>query len=247
MTVPVTREWVTAAGLAAAEDQLVFKGAAPVPNAVERMDALLRAWAVGFHARRPDVASAQLQHGSRGLHADECASFLRALDARLLHVDSAGYVVPLCAEPKPGQTPYALCCKNGSTVGVNLEYIIQLGVLAELAMVYRWPTSQLRMELGEFDASAVDAQGKPAVLMEAKARVSGGQDTLDRLLLKWLGYAQGPRPPRGTNASNKYVELLTIVQATGPLKVLLAAAGARWWLQAVPVRDDRLELFALAQ
>jgi hypothetical protein len=246
MAVPVTREWVAAAVLAAAGDQLVLTGAALVPHPVERMDALLRAWAIGFHSRRPDVASAQLQHGSRGLHPDECASFLRALDARLLHVDSAGYVVPLCAEPKPGQTPYALCCKDGSTVGMNLEYIIQLGVLAELAMLYRWPTSQLRMELGEFDASAVDAQGKPAVLMEAKARASGGPDTLDRLLLKWLAYAEGPTPTRGTNASNKYVELLSVVQATGPVKVLLAAAGARWWLQAVPAGDDRLALFALA-
>lgn len=70
------------------------QGRAPVPAqgdaSVERLDALLRAWSVGFADRRDDVESATLTIGTRGLHPDEASAFVRALDGRLLHVDSAG-------------------------------------------------------------------------------------------------------------------------------------------------------------
>ncbi len=117
---------VDEAWLAAATAEAASEGSVEVRDAVERIDALLRAWAVGFRART-DVTSASLRHGRRGLHADECGTFLLALDVGQLHVDSAGYVTPLCAEPKPGQKPYALCCRDGDAVTVNLEYFIQLG------------------------------------------------------------------------------------------------------------------------
>jgi hypothetical protein len=240
MTQAITVDWVGAAVNAASDDQVLAEGVPRLASPVQRLDALLRAWPEGFCARRPDVETAAFRHGRRGLHPDECAAFLRALDQRLLHVDSAGYVVPLCAAPKPGQKPYALCCKDGAGVGVNLEYVIQLGVLAELATQHRYPNHQLRMELGEFDAAALNADGSPAVLMEAKARATGGSDTLDRLLLKWLRYADGPTPQRGENAANKYVELNAVAQQNGPVTVLLVAAGAHWWITAEPIAPDRL-------
>lgn len=155
------------AWLAAAVAEALSPGSIAVPDAVERMDALLGAWAVGFRSRRADVTTASLRHGSRGLHPDECGAFLRALDARQLHVDSAGYVTPLCATPKRGQQPYALCCRAGDGVTVNLEYVIQLGAVAELASL-GWPGERLRVELGEFDAAGLDSDGSPAVLMEAR-------------------------------------------------------------------------------
>jgi hypothetical protein len=240
VTSRLTKEWIHEAVQAAADGQLVLDGAQAVPGAVERLDALLRGWAIGFHARRPDVRSPTLHHGRRGLHPDECAAFLRGLDLRLLHVDSAGYVVPLCADPKPNQSPYALCCKDGDGVGVNLEYVIQLGVLCELSSVYGWPRHQLRMELGEFDAAALHLDGSPTILMEAKARVTGGDDTLERLALKWLGFAEDPAPTHRENAANKYVELLAVATKIGPVGVLLAAAGARWWLTAEVAEPGKL-------
>ena len=188
----------------------------------------------------PGVLTSTLKHGRRGLHPDECASFLRGLDLRLLHVDSAGFVVPLCAEPKPNQTPYALCCEDGEGVGVNLEYVIQLGVLCEMSYAHGRPKQQLRMELGEFDAAALRPDGTPRVLMEAKARATDHADSLERLLLKWLAYAEGPCPSRGENAANKYVELLAVAERVGPVEVLLAAAGARWWLTAYVAAPGRL-------
>lgn len=206
------------------------EGPVEMPDAVERMDALLHAWAVGFRSRRADVTSALLRHGQRGLHADECSTFLRALDSGQLHVDSAGYVTPLCAEPKPGQRPYALCCRDGDAVTVNLEYIIQLGAVAELASL-GWTPNRLRVELGEFDAACLDREGRPEVLMEAKARVVGS-DGLASLLRKWLRLRDAVSVTRGENASNKYLELLRITEGKPEVDVLLVAAGARWWLKA---------------
>ncbi|MEU2068180.1 hypothetical protein [Streptomyces anulatus] len=60
------------------------------PDAVGRLGALLQAWAVGFVAVRSYVLSPRLAVSRRGLRADETAGFLAALDARVLHVDSAG-------------------------------------------------------------------------------------------------------------------------------------------------------------
>ena len=118
--------------------QLVPVGADLVPIAVERMTALMQAWAIGFAARRADVAGHDLTLGSRGLHADECASFLRGLDAEQLHVDSAGFVTPKAARPKPVGGRYALCCKSNPGVTVNTEYIIQLGAVGELVSWWGW-------------------------------------------------------------------------------------------------------------
>jgi hypothetical protein len=88
-----------------------------------------------------------------------------------------------------------LCCRQGDAVTVNLEYVIQLGAVAELAAL-GWTRERLRVELGEFDAACLDSDGSPAVLMEAKARV-GGPDGLESLLRKWLVFSESGSVPRG--------------------------------------------------
>lgn len=47
-------------------------------------------------------------------------------------MDDARYVVPLCVRPKKQPQRYAPCCKSGVVVTINLEYLIQPGVMAEL-------------------------------------------------------------------------------------------------------------------
>lgn len=232
--VPIDGRWVQRAAAGVVDDQFVLPGQSRVAEPVARVEALFDAWAVGFAAERTDVPTAAFTPGSRGWHPDECAAFLRALDSRRVHVDSAGYAWPLCAEPKPGQTRYALCCKSDDGVTVNLEYLIQLGAVAELNEVHGWPVDQLRVELGEFDAAALSEGGSTAVLMEAKCRATDPRpsaDTLEKLLLAWLTYSRHGPPARGTNAANKYLYLLERTREQ-PVKVLLAAAGARWWLIA---------------
>ena len=166
----VDAAWIAAALDQCSDRQLIAPGQDSVPSAVERVDSLLQAWAVGFAARRHDVVSSNLVHGKRGLHDDECAALLRALDSRLVHVDSAGYARPIGLNAQPNRQPYALCCKSTTGVGVNLEYIIQLGVLAEMHSVLGWPLASLRMELGEFDLAVAGENGDPLIVVEAKAR-----------------------------------------------------------------------------
>jgi len=226
--------WLQASLNAVVQDQQVGVGQEPVSDPVARVDALFRGWAVGFAAERADVETATFTVGSRGWHPDECAALLRGLDARRLHVDSAGYAWPLCAEPKPGQGRYALCCRSARGVTVNQEYLIQLGAVAELNQLHGWPSERLRVELGEFDAAALDDSGTSVLLMEAKCRAAGpssSADTLEKLLRSWLRYARDGAPVRGTNAANKYLYLRDRV-IDGPVIVLLVAAGARWWLRA---------------
>lgn len=219
--------------------QVISPGLEPMKEPVDRVDSLMRAWAVGFTAQRRDVETPSFSVGARGWHPDECAAFLRGLDTRRLHADSAGYVWPLCADPKPGQGRYALCCKSGGGVTVNQEYLIQLGVVAELSELYGWPPHRLRVELGEFDAAALGESGTSVLLMEAKCRVTDSRpssDTLEKLLRSWLSYARDGAPSRGSNAANKYLHLLDRV-TDGPVTVLLVAAGARWWLRAARCDD----------
>lgn len=226
--------WLQTRTSAVVEDQVLGAGQEPVRDPVARVDAMFGGWAVGFAAERADVETADFTVGSRGWHPDECAALLRGLDTRRLHIDSAGYAWPLCAEPKPGQVRYSLCCKSGSGVTVNLEYLIQLGAVAELNQLYGWPSERLRVEPGEFDAAGLDDSGTSVLLMEAKCRATDSRssaDTLEKLLRLWLAYSREGPPARGSNAANKYLYLRERVM-DGPVTVLLVAAGARWWLRA---------------
>lgn len=224
--VPIDATWVT------------YRAATPDPVAVDpsaaaRLDELLHGWAAVFAERRDDVISGTFRHGKRGLGDDEATSFLRGVDAGLLAVDEAGYVVPLCVLPKKQPRRYARCCKSGDGVTVNLEHVIQLGVMAELHRDLGWPTEQLRVELGEFDGSIVGEQGDAVVVMEAKCRRLTGSDTLAQLLSKWLRFAAATDAPiRGRNAEHKYLDLLRITEHRPTVGVLLIADGARWWLTA---------------
>lgn len=221
----------------------------PVPideGAEERFDRLLHGWATNFAALRPDVSSGVFRHGHRGLGADETTAFLRGMDAGQLWVDEAGFVVPNCVRPKQGQTPYALCCKSGDGVSINLEYVIQLGVMAELHRDLGWPREQLRVELGEFDGSIVHENAEPLIVMEAKCRRTG-TDSLSQMLLRWLRFAQEEDPPirgRGRNAEHKYLDLLRLTAERPTIGVLLVADGARWWMQATREEGHRLSFFA---
>lgn len=190
------------------------------------MTSLLQSWAIGFATGRADVASPELTVGSRGLHPDESASFLRALDAGQLHVDSAGYVTPVAARPKPVGGRYALCCKSGQGVTVNTEYLIQLGAVGELASAWGWTGQDVQVEMTEFDIAGFGSDGSVVLAVEAKARVTG-PDSLEKLLRRLLVLADSPPPePRG-NAERKYLQLLHFCDA-GPVVLWLVAAGARW-------------------
>ena len=122
-------------------------------GSVERLEVLLRQWAQGFAARREDVLSGELATPRRGLLADEASSFLRAVDLGVAQVDDAGFVTLRTVRPKRPPGRYALFSKLGPGVGLNLEYLIQVGAMAELLLDHGWPADSIDFERGEFEPS----------------------------------------------------------------------------------------------
>ena len=144
------------------------------------------------------MGNSEATTGSRGLHPDECASFLRGLDAGQLHVDSAGFVTPNAARPKPVGGRYALCCKSDPGVTVNTEYIIQLGAVGELVSWWGSRPEDLQVEMTEFDLVGFGPTDGVVLAVEVKARVTGA-DSLERLLRSLLVLSNaGPPAPRVT-------------------------------------------------
>lgn len=169
----------------------------------------LERWAVEF-ARRRFGTKAELRLGRRGLHPDESASFLAAVEAGDVKVDGDGSFTVAGAVQKPdGQGRYNLFSASSSdgepVVALNTEYLIQAGATSELARLHGFDRSDVEFEVGQFDAR-VRAEGRVGLLMEAKARVDG-PDGLAALFRSFLRYASDAPPAVG---------------------LLLVAAGARW-------------------
>jgi hypothetical protein len=197
---------------------------------VQQLREHLLRWAEGFAAIRPDVQSSSLTWPRRGLRDDECGSFLRAFDAGLLDVDDAGFVTMRQVRQKRPPGRYALLSKSGTGVSVNLEYLIQMGATAELALEHGWPPSQIDFERGEFDAFGLDSSGDVSLAMEAKARVTG-PDSLEGLVATWIVALEAADQDRPTNAGRKLRQLRELC-AQRPVVVWLVADGARWTLTA---------------
>ena len=88
------------------------------------MRELLEAAAAELEAAREDVLSSMLILPRKGLDHDECAAFLRAIDAELAILDAAGYVTV----PHAGSFP--LLSRSGIGVGVDVARIAQVASLA---------------------------------------------------------------------------------------------------------------------
>ncbi|MFC8194457.1 hypothetical protein ACFUTV_03595 [Streptomyces sp. NPDC057298] len=216
-------------GMLRQSDDLTRAAEARCPGAVARLDALLRAWAIGFAAVRADVLSPDLGEFRRGLGPDEAAGFLAALDARVLHTDSAGFVVPQGFRRKASGGRYALFSRSGAGVALNLEYLIQLAAAAELISFHHIAGTDICFEKGEFDA-VVETDGAPVIAMEAKARIHG-PDSLLGLLASLLRLNLDEREAVKPNHRRKYTALKDIT-APGPVTLLLVAEGARWAFDA---------------
>lgn len=215
--------------------------------AVRELAGLLESRAPEFAARRLGSVEPELRLGTRGLTADEADTFLRAIGLEHLTVDEAGYIVPVACRPKPGGGRYALFSANSSGgdtyVSLNTEYLVHMGAASELVHQWGWSTTEIAIEVGEFDAQA-EHDGRVVLAMEAKARTTG-PDGLSNLFESLVRFAADPTPPDPTgNHSRKYVELLRLTES-GPVALWLVSSGSRWPLLARRV-DDRLELRPIA-
>lgn len=208
-------------------------------GSVDRFRALLAGWAEGFAELRTDVLSCSMDEPRRGVLPDEASSFLRAMDAGVAVVDEAGFVTLPTVRPKKPIGRYALFSKSGDGVGLNLEYVIQVGAAAELILDHGWPPGQLDFERGEFDTLGYRSDGTVGLAVEAKARATGA-DSLEKMLRFWFR-AERQRDLRlNNNAGQKLAELRRLCQP-GPVHLWLVADSVRWSLIA-SLEADRLVL-----
>jgi hypothetical protein len=92
-------------------------------TAEQRLRSMLEQAAAELEARREDVLSKTLIWPA-GLGHDECAAFLKALDAELAILDAVGYVTV----PDTGR--YPLLSRSGIGVGVDVARVAQVASLA---------------------------------------------------------------------------------------------------------------------
>lgn len=220
---------------------------AQLPEPVSESIAVRQLWemledrAPGFARVKAGVESTDIVYPTRRLLDDEASSFLRALEAGLAVVDEAGFVTLPTVRPKSPPGRYALFSRSGTAISVNLEYLIQIGTTAELVLDHGWPPDRVGFERGEFDAVTYGEHGEIVVAMEAKARPRGS-DSLEKLVLAWLGFAADPDADLANNAGRKWRELSRLC-VSGPVNVWLVADSARWWLAAC-LHEGRLVLEA---
>jgi hypothetical protein len=210
-------------------EQIVPRFGARVNDPVGRFKQLAKELAIAFSMERYGEI-VELRFGKRGLHPDDTAAFLRALDGGHIQLNDNGSFVPHACKSKPGGCLYSLFTENRWNddfyISLNTENLIHFGAATELYSSWGWDKKRIEVEVGEFDAR-VWGEDSPILLMEAKARVED-QDGLAPLLRSFIQFAQQPRPPEAIdNHSRKYVELLKRTESA-PVILWLVAAGARW-------------------
>ncbi|MFQ6169966.1 hypothetical protein ACK8HX_00035 [Oryzobacter sp. R7] len=159
------------------------------------------------------------------------------MDAGIAEVDEAGFVSMPTVRPKIPAGRYALFSKSGPGVAINLEYLIQVGAVAELILDHGWPANQIEFERGPFDALGLSGDGRVELAVEAKARVAG-PDSLQGLLSHWVSATNRPAADLASTSGRKLAELMRLCRS-GPITVWLVADSARWPLLATYV-DEQL-------
>lgn len=198
---------------------------------------LLEHWAEGFastcrrtptHPQDADRA-AVLALGRRGVEEDEAAAFLRTWRAGLVDISTDGTFTV----PKTRMCPPALHLigRGGDGVALHTEYLIHLGVLAELVADRGWALADLAFEQGEWDVLGLD-DDRVSLVVEAKARAHPpASDSLESLRGSFLARSDDPGVSIPANHDRKWWALADYAQH-GPVQVLLLASGARWWFRA---------------
>jgi len=208
---------------------------------------LLGCWAEGFarrcrtegpHARDADRSGA-LVLGRRGLERDECTAFLRTWRAGYVEISVDGsFTLPGLGACPPELN---LIGRNEDGTALHTEYLIQIGVVAELVEDHGWAPRELAFEQGEFDALG-HRGGRVQLAVEAKARADAADpDGLARLETSFRRLAEDPSHAAPANHARKWTALGEFTRH-GPVDVLLVASGARRWSHARRRPDGTTEL-----
>ena len=193
-----------------------------------------------------DVTRTALLRYGRGLGTDETAAFLRARDAGLVVVEGDGhFLVPQARACSPN---LHLVGRNNDHVALHTEVLIHLGAYAELVLDRGWDPHRIVFDPFIRDAAldlwgyrSATEPGNPwwdgtiTFAAEAKARVAGS-DSLSTLAAAFACLELDPGAVVDRGHRRKWDELVAIVTDHGPIDLLLAADGARWWYLVDPAR-----------
>jgi hypothetical protein len=170
-----------------------------------------------------------LSVGRRGIHEDEAQAFLRAWREKLVLIDIAGrFTVPAARACPPVMH---LVGRSGNRTALHTEYLIQIGVIAELIQDQDWALPDLAFEQDEWDLLGYK-NGRVSLAVEAKARpLRPDADSLEALRDSFVSRSIDPTVPLRKNHERKWRALEEFV-TEGPVTVLLVASGARWWFDA---------------
>lgn len=235
----------------------------PVFNdpATDRVLDLLLGWADSFagacrrqpHPKAPlDLTRSPQLLCAVGLGRDECAGFLRALEAGIVTVSEDGnFRVP--AARQCSQNLHVVG-RQGNQVGLHNEVLIHVTMYAELVLDYGWPQDRIvfdpffandALDLWGYDAPPTEPdrwrEGTIIFAAEAKSRVDGG-DGLRSLAAAFERLSSDPSAKCAKGQKRKWDELVLLTRER-TIEVLLAADGARWWYKASP-RDSGITLQA---
>jgi hypothetical protein len=195
---------------------------------------------------RDEARRAALRYG-RGLGADESAAFLRALEAGLTTIAPDGaFGIPSARACSPN---LHLVGRNEDHVAVHTEVLIHIGAYAELVLDRGWEPGRLAfdpfirgaaLDLWGFDepVSGQWWEGRITFVAEAKARVAGS-DSLTGLASALERLQVDSAADVDPGHRRKWDELVNIVGDHGPIELLLAADGERWWYDVTSSSPDR--------
>jgi len=185
-----------------------------------------------YHKADP-VRKSEMHWALGGLQPDECRVFLKVYRAKpeIVSFNRNGSFT-MKGKRNRGKGPYHILGRNDDHITNFAEYLIHIGAFGELVLDYGWLLDDVIFEKGEFDilghGNTEKSMERDILLVEAKARVSDGDDSLESLRDSLINKAADPTYEiTKPNHLRKWNELVSRLNS-GPVYLWLVASGARW-------------------
>ena len=187
----------------------------------------------GKYQKLDPVRNSEMKWASGGLQPDECKAFLNAYQTNpeIVKFKSDGRFT-LTGKRNTERGPYHILGRYNNHITNFAEYLIHIGAFGELVLDHGWQLEDVAFEKGEFDIIGYDTTessiNRAILLVEAKARVSDGGDSLESLRDSLTNKAADPSYEiTKPNHLRKWNELFSRL-TNGPVYLWLVASGARW-------------------
>jgi len=187
----------------------------------------------GKYQKLDPVRRSEMRWALGGLQPDECKAFLNAYQVKpeIVRFNPNGSFT-MTGKRNREKGPYHIIGRYDDHITKFAEYLTHIGAFGELVLNHGWLLEDVAFEKGEFDILGYDntekSMERAILLVEAKARVSAGGDSLESLRYSLINKAADPSYEiTKPNHLRKWNELFSRLNS-GPVYVWLAASGARW-------------------